>query len=168
MARRNDVQISEHFRAFEAECPCCGLVVIRAEVVDALERLRADRGSGPLAATSWCRCERDNARIYEKKNHRRRLAGLPEIAPFVSPHVVGCVEGVIDGGGWAVDLPLVYTAADIQYFRHFGVHGLGIGPDFTHIDFKPRGLEQFRAWTYDFGKPTRLVVVDVDGSEHWA
>jgi len=165
---RNDVQISEHFKASEAECPCCGLLVLRPQILVALERIRADRKRGPLLATSWCRCEKDNERIYADKNFERKIAGLKPFKTPNSPHLVGCSNDIVDGGGWAVDLPVVYTAADIPYFRSLGVRGLGIGNNFIHIDFKPRDGEQFRAWTYDFGKPTRLVVVDVDGSEHWA
>jgi len=57
-----DIRLSPHFSASELRCPCCGVMVMDTQVVEALEALRSLLGA-PIRVTSGYRCPRHNKEI---------------------------------------------------------------------------------------------------------
>lgn len=163
--RRNDFQLSEHFSGLEAECPCCGLIVVRVDLVRILEAIRTMLGSRPLVVTSWCRCAKENARIYARINSRRMSSGLRPIRGFMkSPHIVGRLARG-DGGGYAADVKAEIDVDTARLIGEVGARGVGVGDGFCHVDVMPRNGELWRIWTYKGGAPELLIVRKDDGEE---
>jgi hypothetical protein len=163
MSDRNHVKVSGYFWAYELACSCCGRLVLQPRLLDVLDEIRIDWGSA-IMPTSGCRCMLKNEEIYRKKNEMRIATGLPKMrVNKSSPHLIGSAPQIIDKGGWAADLPIVYDMIDLddreQWLADLGVRGAGFGPNFTHFDVKPR-REQFRSWIYNSGKATRRTVID--------
>jgi len=161
--KRNEVKISDHFWAYEIECPCCGRIVLRQELIVIMELIRKDYGR-PVAVSSGCRCLLHNKMVYDSINKGRRDAGLSKIRENkTSPHLIGSAPQIIDKGGWAWDVRIVYELNDLDdteaRFQEMGVKGVGFGTDFTHVDVKPRPGTDFRSWIYTDGKAVKRTVL---------
>jgi hypothetical protein len=161
MSDRNDLQVSDHFWAYEIACPCCGRLIIRPLLLAIMDEVRNDFGK-PLSPTSWCRCIQKNKAVYDQINEDRRRRGLKTVAVNTdSPHIMSPLK--FDGGGLAVDYPIAYLMDELdereRWFRAMGAVGVGFGLDFTHVDVKPRPGEGFRSWIYNHGKPQRRTVI---------
>jgi hypothetical protein len=78
MRARNDFAVSAHFRLFEFECRCCGLVIVSSRLPWMLEELRGVWGR-PLAITSGYRCERHNIAVGGAMRSLHRLGRAVDI-----------------------------------------------------------------------------------------
>ena len=145
-----------------AECPCCGVLVVRKKLLTIMDAIRDNHGDA-LRPTSWCRCLTKNTMIYRDKNQGRAALGKSAITVnHSSPHLIGAGSPTIkQKGGWAVDLPVVYADIDEteEWLRALGVVGAGFGPNFTHVDIKPRESVLFRSWTYKDGAAMRRTLI---------
>lgn len=106
--------LSKNFSVAELTCQCgCGMVPT-AEFISRLQALRDAWGS-PLKVTSAARCKKHNAAV----------GGAP-----ASKHVDGIAADITctNGGERYKLLRLAY---------HLGFTGLGLHPQFLHLDIRP-------------------------------
>lgn len=157
--KRNGVKVGRFVWLWEIECPHCGMAIARPRLIKIFNRIRADHG-GPISPTSWNRCVHKNRDVYAAKNEYLKAVGLPEIpVNETSPHLIGDSPDIIDFGGYAFDIPIVFSIDRESWFREIGVVGVGFGSNFTHIDIKPRPGISFRSWTYVDGRATVLTAI---------
>lgn len=132
-----------HFPARELACrapvgdPDRGLVFVRSEALDKLERLRAAMGDAPLMVRSAYRTPRHNARV----NGGRR-----------SQHLTG--------RAFDVSTDNVDASRLMREARRLGFNGVGSYPDkrFVHLDIR----EEAAAW----GRPFPDEMVDPWAEDH--
>lgn len=62
--------LSPHFSRHEFECPCCGICIVSADLLECLEWMRAMLGK-PMTITSGCRCRKHNIEVggYPTSTH---------------------------------------------------------------------------------------------------
>lgn len=151
VGRRNGVKVGRFVWLYEIECRCCGTAIVRPRLIQIFDKIRAKRGH-PITPTSWCRCTKKNREIYAAK-------GLD--ANTTSPHLIGRGSGIRDFGGYAFDIPVAFNPESFEswFFNELDVVGVGFGPDFTHVDIKPRPGTKHRSWKYVDGKPEVLSVI---------
>ncbi len=163
MSDRNQFQISEHFWAYEMECPCCARLIIRPVLCIAMDELRNEYGK-PISPTSWCRCPLYNIDVYDRKRTLLEAQGIKKKLKTnkTSPHIIGKGKDIIDFGGWAVDYPVVYDLTELnereKWMESLHIIGVGWGQNFTHIDMKPRQGVKFRSWIYNDGRATARTI----------
>ena len=105
---------SEHFKAEELDCPCCGVNNCTKALVDLLERIREAVGQ-PVHITSAYRCEAHNKAVHGSAN---------------SQHLKGTAADIYVSG---------ITAAKIEdVARLAGARGIGRSDKggFVHVDMR--------------------------------
>ena len=117
--RRMEGWLSEHFRAHEFKCPCCGVCGVQLRLIDALEKLRKKLGNAPIHITSGFRC-------WE---HNEAVGGAPK-----SRHVTGEAADIIVEGRH--DVEVIDAAERIEPFSHGGIGKYGT---FVHLDVRHGG-----------------------------
>lgn len=115
--------LSPHFRQRELACPCCGRAEVTAELVAALEALRALSGR-PILIHSGFRCAAHNAAIGGEPHsyHCRGMAADIGIATLSGRQIVELAR----------QLP--------------AFHGFGAAPEWAHVDVRP--TEHIALWSY--------------------
>jgi zinc D-Ala-D-Ala carboxypeptidase len=102
--RRNDLQVSEHFRLYEGEChgrDCCGGSVIHVPALwECLERFRSRIGR-PLSPNCVYRCAKHNAEV----------GGSP-----TSDHLSGQAADLPCPPGWAL-AAFAHAALEAGFLR---------------------------------------------------
>lgn len=114
--------MTAHFQRREFACPHCGVALVRPELLERLEVLRAAAGNHPLPIVSGYRCP----------PHNKAVGGAPD-----SQHMYAA----------AADLP----AGRVNYriARAAGFTGIGTkGEWVTHVDVRDGALTH---WTYPPG-----------------
>ena len=117
MVPKNRTKLSEHFEAWEFECPCCGQLPeqgISQELLSRLEALRARIGR-PVNVSSGYRCPKRNAQLAN---------AAPE-----SLHLTGEAADIWVAG---IDPPAVLLHA-----HAVGFTGLGLYRTHVHVDVRP-------------------------------
>jgi uncharacterized protein YcbK (DUF882 family) len=109
--------LSEHFSKAEFACPCCGQVIVDAELVRGLEALR-NLVDAPIRILSGYRCAAHNAEVGGRPN---------------SQHLTGRAAD-IEVIGWTSTA--LYIAA--QNVPQFESGGIGIYPESSilHVDVR--------------------------------
>ncbi len=116
--------LSKHFSKAELSCPCCGVCVLTAELLIALEELRSQ--TGPLKINSGYRCVKQNTKEGGAKS---------------SEHVAGKAADVSCPKN--LTLAQFYAMADkIPAFKNGGIgvypKGAGQNTDFLHVDTRAK------------------------------
>ncbi len=114
-------QISKHFHGDEFACPCCGVVKIDEDLLEALEGIH-DILDTPLHVLSGYRCEKHNKEVGGEKNSQHCLGKAADIR--VTPEIT---------------LQFFYkTANELQRFGGIGVYPAGAGQlrGFLHLDVR--------------------------------
>lgn len=116
------------FKVDEFKCKHCGYNVVKQELIDLADKVRANWG-GPLRVNSGCRC----------KEHNKAVGGVPS-----SNHITG----------EAVDLYPMNGKVDAlwRFIRNMALDGelqnlagLGRYDTFVHVDIAPR-IGRLREW----------------------
>lgn len=122
--------LSAHFSRAEFRCKCgCGQVIVKPELVEALETIR-EHGGIPMTITSGYRCPAHNAAV----------GGAPDSAHTRGEAADFWVSGNRDRFKFIESI--VWTDAVFRY---------GLGKDFIHVDVakdKPSDV----AWLYEAGE----------------
>jgi uncharacterized protein YcbK (DUF882 family) len=125
------LQITNHFNSSEFECPCkkCTEQFIDSELVNKLEDLRNQYGSG-IKITSGYRCPAHNVEVGGVPNS----AHSSGIATDIQPSVMNVDE-----------LDKLYDLA----YKLFSNIGDGRRLKFVHVDTRPAKADgKKRTWTY--------------------
>lgn len=117
------MQLTQHFRSEELQCPCCRQIIFDWRLVHALETLRCLIGH-PVIINSGYRCPK----------HNQVVGGAPG-----SQHLVGRAADIRVAG--MSGLELYRLAARISDF-----HGFGVASGWIHLDVRHGPLSK---WTYD-------------------
>ncbi len=112
----NNFQLSENFNLREFECHCCGMVKVEPLLVERLQKLR-DAIGRPLHITSGFRCPA----------HNDAVGGAS-----LSQHLYGKAADISIS-----NLPLTPVQL-AQIAEAVGFDGIGIYPNFVHIDIRGR------------------------------
>jgi uncharacterized protein YcbK (DUF882 family) len=118
------MNLTEHFKDTELECPCCGELDFDSWFLERLQMLRY-KMERPLALTSAFRC----------KEHNDKVDGSP-----TSQHLIGK----------AIDIDTSsFTSAELyQLIKHsydVGFRGIGVAKTFIHLDCRE---SKSKLWVY--------------------
>lgn len=120
---------TEHFKASEFKCPCCGITYIEQAFVDMLEMARRVADT-PFRINSGCRC----------RKHNREVGGKEDSAHIFDDGLRSCAAD-IQATDSATRFKILYSLMLVGFTR------FGIADSFIHVDgskFKPQRV----VWLY--------------------
>ena len=119
----DETQISPHFKASEFQCKCSGKhdFIISEELVEMLERLRADLNCSSIRVSSGYRCSAHDKAVGGKGNGKHTLGLAADVCCFgqdgkpISSKIVSCAAQDLGFHGIAnIHAAYTYTHLDMR------------------------------------------------------